>query len=86
MLNLKPEYMSLSSLLSKRLFGILDYQMAYSWKKKQRQELFGDIEKVMISPDNQRHHFMATIVCLVTDQTEEVGTDELVRLDIVDGQ
>lgn len=86
MLNLKPEYMSLSSLLSKRLFGIPDYQRAYSWERKQRLELFGDIEKIMISSDNQRHHFMATIVCLVTDQTEEVGTDELVRLDIVDGQ
>lgn len=86
MLNLKPEYMSLSSLLSKKLFGIPDYQRAYSWKKKQRRELFDDIEKIMMSSDSQRHHFMATIVCLVTDQTEEVGTDELVRLDIVDGQ
>ena len=29
---------------------------------------------------------MATIVCLQTNETEEIGTDELARLDVVDGQ
>ncbi len=45
-----------------------------------------DIEKVLYASDSNRHHFIATIVCLQTNQTEEIGTDELERLDIVDGQ
>lgn len=68
------------------MFAIPEYQRAYSWKKQQRKELFQDIEKVMYSSDNTRRHFMATIVCLQTNETEEIGTDELERLDIVDGQ
>lgn len=83
---LKPEYLTLAKVLEKRLFAIPDYQRAYSWKTQQRKELFGDINKVMSASDTNRHHFMATIVCLQTNQTEEIGTDELERLDIVDGQ
>lgn len=83
---IKPEYYSLIKVLESRLFGIPEYQRAYSWQKQQRKELFEDINKIMESSDTSRHHFMATIVCLQTDETEEIGTDELVRLDIVDGQ
>ncbi len=83
---LKPEYLPLIKVLEKRLFAIPNYQRAYSWKSQQRKELFGDIEKTLYSSDNNRHHFMATIVCLQTNETEEIGTDELERLDIVDGQ
>lgn len=83
---IKPEYYSLIKVLESKLFGIPEYQRAYSWQKQQRNELFSDIIKIMESPDTNRHHFMATIVCLQTNETEEIGTDELVRLDIVDGQ
>ena len=83
---LKPEYLPLIKVLEKRLFAIPDYQRAYSWKTQQRKELFKDIEKVLYASDSNRHHFMATIVCLQTNQTEEIGTDELERVDIVDGQ
>lgn len=55
-------------------------------KAKKRKELFDDINKIMQSKDKNRHHFMATIVCLKTDQLEEIGSDELERVDIVDGQ
>lgn len=83
---LKPEYLPLIKVLEKKLFAIPDYQRAYSWKSQQRKELFEDIEKILYASDSSRHHFMATIVCLQTNQTEEIGTDELERLDIVDGQ
>ena len=45
-----------------------------------------DIKKLGDNSDPNRHHFMATIVCLQTHKKEEVGTDELERLDVVDGQ
>lgn len=83
---LKPEYLTFSAVLNKRLFGIPSYQRAYSWETKQRHDLFGDIKKLGDNVDQNRHHFMATIVCLQTYKTEEVGTDELERLDVVDGQ
>ena len=83
---LKPEYLPLIKVLEKRLFAIQDYQRAYSWKTQQRKELFRDIEKILYGSELSQHHFMATIVCLQTNQTEEIGTDELERLDIVDGQ
>lgn len=83
---IKPEYYSLIKVLESKLFGVPEYQRAYSWQKQQRKELFEDINKIMTSSEANRHHFMATIVCLQTNETEEIGTDELVRLDIVDGQ
>lgn len=84
-MSIKPEYYTLFQLLNNRLFRIPSYQRAYSWKKKQREDLFSDIEKIHLG-SNDRHHFMATIVCLDTNQKEEVGTDELSNLDVVDGQ
>jgi hypothetical protein len=85
-MSIKPEYFTLSQLLNNRLFRIPSYQRAYSWYKKQRDDLFSDIEKIHNCGDNERHHFMATIVCLDTKEKEEVGTDELANLDVVDGQ
>jgi hypothetical protein len=85
-MSIKPEYFTLSQLLNNRLFKIPSYQRAYSWRKKQRLDLFSDIEKIHNCGDNNRHHFMATIVCLDTNEKEEVGTDELANLDVVDGQ
>ena len=85
-MSIKPEYFTLSQLLNNRLFKIPNYQRAYSWMRKQRQDLFWDIDKLYSCGDNTRHHFMATIVCLDTNSKEEVGTDELANLDVVDGQ
>ncbi|MGE5417448.1 MAG: DUF262 domain-containing protein [Acidobacteriota bacterium] len=83
---LKPEYQTFNGVLNQRLFGIPNYQRAYSWQTQQRRDLFDDILKIANNADQNRHHFMATIVCLKTHKTEEVGTDELERLDVVDGQ
>ena len=83
---LRPEYLTFSGVLNKRLFEIPNYQRTYSWHTKQRQELFSDIKKLRGTYDEHRHHFMATIVCLNKDMPEEIGSDELQRLDVVDGQ
>lgn len=83
---LRPEYLTFDKILSNRLFSIPSYQRAYSWKEKQRKELFNDILKLYQGKDCNRHHFMATIVCLDKNEKQMVGTDELVRVDVVDGQ
>lgn len=92
-MSIRPDYLTLDSLLQGKLFHIPDYQRAYSWETKQRQDLFNDIGKLVEdkkkpSDDkkNERHHYMATVVCLRKGQKEEIGTDEFIRYDIVDGQ
>ena len=67
---LRPEYLTFDKILSNRLFSIPSYQRAYSWKEKQRKELFNDILKLYQGKDCNRHHFMATIVCL--DKNENI--------------
>lgn len=84
-MGIKPDYFTFDTLLHKRLFRIPNYQRAYSWETKQREDLFGDIRK-LTHYDDDRHHFMATVVCLKTTQKEEIGADEFDVLDIVDGQ
>jgi len=58
----RTELLSLYDLLTNRLFEIPNYQRTYSWKKKQRQDLFNDILKIR---QKDKEHFMATIVCMV---------------------
>jgi Protein of unknown function DUF262/Protein of unknown function (DUF1524) len=84
-MRLQPVYDTLDELLQRRLFRIPDYQRAYSWNAKQRNDLFDDITKILDRNDD-RHHFMATIVCLKKPGKEEVGTQEFRMLDVVDGQ
>ncbi|MGB3507276.1 MAG: DUF262 domain-containing protein [Xanthobacteraceae bacterium] len=43
-MQLQPQLFNLNNLLNGRLFRIPEYQRAYSWEKKQREDLFGDIE------------------------------------------
>lgn len=43
-MKLDPKYLTLDDLLQKRLFKIPEYQRAYSWGKKQRNDLFMDIK------------------------------------------
>jgi hypothetical protein len=61
------------------------YQRFYSWKRKQREDLFGDLKKlVQTAPD--QHHFMATVVCHKTAEINAIGTAQYRLYDIVDGQ
>lgn len=82
---IKPDNFTCDQLLNSRLFRIPEYQRAYSWKRKQREDLFNDIDKVK-KKEGDRHHFMATIVCLKEKRVEEVGTEEFGVYEIVDGQ
>ena len=80
---IRPEHLSLIELLTTRLFTIPDYQRSYSWTGRQRKDLFEDIMEVW--QENADSHFMATVVCRLVGRVT-LGTDELTKLDIVDGQ
>lgn len=83
---LQPEYFSFDALLYKRLFKIPNYQRAYSWGFKQRRDLFNDIENLMKSHHQNQTHFMSMVVCLITNEKIEIGTDQYPYVEIVDGQ
>ncbi len=59
---IQPKFLSLSDLLSNRLFRIPQYQRSYSWERKHREDMFEDIRSIKGEPD--RLHFMATVVGL----------------------
>jgi Protein of unknown function DUF262/Protein of unknown function (DUF1524) len=84
MITIHPQYLTLSKLLDGRLFRIPEYQRAYSWTARQRQDLFGDIEKAY-SKGPDEGHFMAAVVCLRRDK-QTLGTDEYDVVEVVDGQ
>ena len=84
MITIHPQYLTLSKLLDGRLFRIPEYQRAYSWTSSERQDLFGDIEKVR-AKGQDAGHFMAAVVCLRREK-QTLGTDEFDVLEIVDGQ
>ena len=77
-MKLEPKYYVLDELLQRRLFRIPEYQRTYSWVTKQRQDLFNDIIKILQYPSD-RHHFMATVVCLNTNEKEQIGVTNLKR-------
>ena len=83
-MDIQPKYLTFAELVSKRLFRIPEYQRAYSWKTKHREDLFEDISKLRTKPAGTTH-FMATVVGLQRER-ETILTDEYTRLDIVDGQ
>lgn len=84
MLEIQPKFLTLADMLNKRLFEIPDYQRAYSWTSRERQELFDDIESTFRKGEGASH-FMATVVCLHKRKIR-LGTDVYDQLDIVDGQ
>ena len=84
MITIHPQDLTLSKLLDGRLFRIPEYQRAYSWTSRERQDLFGDIEKIH-DKGQDVGHFMAAVVCLRRDK-QTLGTDEFHVLEVVDGQ
>ena len=82
-MKMDPQNLTFSQLLHGRLFRIPAYQRPYSWQKKQRNELFGDL--LTLHEKKQDFHFMATVVG-VNRGRKILGTDEYQLVDIVDGQ
>lgn len=83
-MNIRPDYLTLDELLAKRLFRIPHYQRAYSWQRKQRDDMFDDIKALKGKPDDH-FHFMATVVGL-RRKTERIATDRYHVIEVVDGQ
>lgn len=83
-LDIQPRYVTLADLLQGRLFRVPQYQRAYSWESRQRQDLFADIKEVLGYSDG-REHFMATVVGLRRG-AQTIGTTSHQISDIVDGQ
>lgn len=82
---IEPRYGVLQTLFADRVFRIPHYQRFYSWQKRQREDLFKDIQKLANGSEDQ-HHFMATIVCHRTSETRDVGAAQYRVYDVVDGQ
>jgi hypothetical protein len=82
---IEPKYQTLNALFTDRVFQIPKYQRFYSWQRKQREDLFGDICE-LAKKGEDRHHFMATIVCFRTRDVKSFGSLEYRMYDIVDGQ
>ncbi len=86
----QPVYQPLVDLLKNRLFRIPRYQRTYSWKYKQRSDMFKDISQLADSDDCEALHFMATIVGLcrktVTIGTQTIRTTKYQVIEVVDGQ
>ena len=81
-MRIDPKQVTLNELLRGRLFRIPDYQRAYSWERKQRDDFFTDISEITQSDHD---HFMATFVCLAREK-HTIITDDFQIVDIVDGQ
>ncbi len=82
--DIQPQHLTLADLFQRRLFRIPQYQRSYSWHRKQRGDLFGDIKRIS-DHDSDRSHFMATIVGL-RRRVDRIGTTDHKFTDIVDGQ
>ena len=84
MINIDPKHVTLAQLIQGRLFRIPQYQRTYSWHSRQRQEMFGDIQRIH-DQGKDRSHFMATVVGL-RRQARTIMTEEHHVVEIVDGQ
>jgi len=81
-MQLNPMHLTVSKLLQGRLFRIPEYQRAYSWRQRQREDLFKDIVEAHRSG---REHFMATVVALARAR-RLIAAEEYSVVEIVDGQ
>lgn len=82
---IEPRYLNLRNLFNDRVFRIPQYQRFYSWKSKQRNDLYDDIKRLYERQDDD-HHFMATVVCFRTSEIATEGSKEYRLFDVVDGQ
>jgi len=82
-MNIQPQLLTFHQLVSDRLFRIPQYQRAYSWTHKERQDLFKDILNTFEREGST--HFMATVVGLKRDSRTILAT-EFAVVDVVDGQ
>lgn len=82
-MDIQPQYLTLTKLFTDRLFRIPRYQRAYSWQKKQRDDMFTDIDSLRNKPE--AFHFMATVVGMRRD-LKTIVTDQYRIVEIVDGQ
>lgn len=82
-MDIQPQYLTLTQLFTGRLFRIPRYQRAYSWQKKQRDDMLADIDALRNKPDT--FHFMATVVGMRRGQRTIVA-DQYRVVEIVDGQ
>jgi uncharacterized protein with ParB-like and HNH nuclease domain len=83
-MQIQPIYMDMKTLLSGRLFRVPEYQRAYSWQSKQREDFFGDVKKVAGSASGSEH-FMAAIVGLRRKKIR-IQADQFTEIEVVDGQ
>lgn len=81
-MQLNPMHLTVDKLLQGRLFRVPEYQRAYSWQKRQRDDLFNDIRE---AHRTGREHFMATVVALARD-SRLIEADEFRVVELVDGQ
>src|SRR5581483_2256769 len=81
----EPKLYTLNEVLHDRLFGVPPYQRGYSWTRKERSDLFQDLQNVR---DLRRdEHFMATLVFRDTGKQVTVGGADRLRVyDVADGQ
>lgn len=84
MIEIQPKLVTLADLIHGHLFRIPQYQRSYSWRRKQRADLFEDIRQVF-DHGGDRSHFMATVVGL-RREVRRIGTTEHRSIEIVDGQ
>ncbi|MBL7166916.1 MAG: DUF262 domain-containing protein [Dehalococcoidales bacterium] len=84
MIDIQPQHVTLDQLFYGRLFRIPQYQRTYSWRRKERQDLFEDIQRTWAAR-KERSHFMATVVGLRRGK-RTILTKEHQVIEVVDGQ
>ncbi|WP_354500724.1 DUF262 domain-containing protein [Mycetocola sp. 2940] len=75
--------LTLSEVVSQRLFEVADYQRPYAWESKQLQDLWDDLDLL-----GSGHHYAGTIVLKAIDGPKQITIDgdRLARYEVVDGQ
>ena len=82
---IEPRYGVLQTLFADRVFRIPHYQRFYSWQKRQRDDLFGDLNRLAQEPAESAPFYGNYRVSSHT-RTKDVGADQYRIYDVVDGQ